>query len=37
MVQILQDVNLQKEKLFHKGIICTVDIHRKAMHIVSIL
>lgn len=35
-IHMSQDINLQKENLIHKSIICAVDIHRKAMKLVSI-
>ncbi|XP_029175187.1 uncharacterized protein LOC114943682 [Nylanderia fulva] len=35
-IHILQDVNLKKESLIHKNIICAVDIHRKAMKLVPL-
>jgi len=31
-----QDINLQKKSLIHKDIIYAIDIHRKAMKLVSI-
>jgi len=34
---IIQDINLQKEELVYKDIICAIDIHRKAMQLVSVL